>query len=1466
MKFFTKFLFLLLVLMISTSNGFTQTKFFSTVLEKDLPKPVDVVKNIKNVSVVRLNESALRNYLKSAPMEFKNNGVTLPLEIPLPDGTMETFQMVESPILSPAVAALYPEIKTYAGYSAQGTVVRLSLTSSGFNAILLNEGQAVYFQQYAQNIADVYFSYFSADAVTPEGYPKFRCGVESGEEVMKEHDHAHAHAHEKNMTGATLRTLRIAMAGTGEFTANYGGDAMNGFNAIVGYVNRMSAVFRTELSVSFTLVSTSSIVYTNPATDPYTNGNDPVVIDQNQINIDNVIGSANYDVAHVLGANPAGTSPGGLAALGAVCNNSIKATGVTSEADPNTYSLLFNDQVLQHEIGHMFGMTHSYNSNVSICTSRNWPTSVEPGSGATIMSYGFTCDIDDYFPSTQIGPLLQYHTASYDQAVAYLNTVNCYVSTATGNLPPVVTMPSAHTIPKSTPFSLTGSADSPGSGDTYTYCWEGTNLGIESPLPDATTLMDPSKPPFFRTFPPSTSPTRIFPLLSAILDGSNIARGDKLPSIGIATTHRLTVRDNNPAGGGVTHGEVIITVDGNIGPFLETTNLSGSIPGGSSQTITWSVNGTNVATPNINILLSIDGGQTFPITLAANTPNDGSQMVTIPSIPTMTARIKVEAVGNIFFDISNSNFTISISNCAAAGSNICPTNAMTFNQGDPGLNLGLSSHYGTTITQHDFNLSAGSPTGELANATSQNGTSCQTNWQTEKYEVLDFTVSATGSYAFNDLTNSISYAVFLSTGYNPAIPCAGTFIGSNSWGSIQWSQSRTLSLTQCTNYKLVVWTVNDNFGTKTISISGPGSIFTNNATPNNTGYTYVAVNQANNQIAAVSATSNFTTLTAGVYKIYGASYKNGGATPPANSDPASWVGQTLAAIQSSQCVVFSLNNKSVTINAVACTPPTVTAPTVTQPTCATPTGTIVVNATGGPGSLEYSVDNGASWQTSSTFSGLNPGSYNIKVRLQNDPSCMTTYTQNPVVLNTPTGCCTPPTVTAPTVTQPTCATPTGTIVVNATGGPGSLEYSVDNGASWQTSSTFSGLNPGSYNIKVRLQNDPNCMTAYAQNPVVLNPSTGGNEQTWYKDLDNDGFTDGATQTGCDRPAGYKTLAELNNPYVTDCDDNDPLEFPGQTWYRDADNDNYSNGTVTNSCLRPAGYKAAVELTQTTGDCNDNVATTHPNAPELCNGVDDDCDGQTDEGISGFTYNGNVSFTSQAQLNAWPSCYSVINGNVTINGTGVNNLGPLSNVTQITGNFIIQNTGITSMSGLTGLTNVGGNLSIYFNSFLTTLNGLDNLAAVGGALNLYYNFKLSACCAIYNLINGGVGGPVIIFYNKVGCNSVAQINSICNPNPLIGQPNSSIAQADVMSIEKANGIDIFPNPAGNTVNVRFERTSSTAILKVVDIFGRVVFEKTLGENVYQEIIDLNNGRFGNGIYLVSLLEEGEMVTRQLVVQH
>ena len=669
-------LFSVVIFLMPISTVFAQSNFFvvRSATDKNLPTAVQKIQNIRKISIVEVNETPLRSYLQAAPLEFHNNGVTLPLEIPLPNGTTEAFGLVESPVLSPEQAALHPEIKTYSGNGLKNKKysIRLSFTSSGFNAIVLNvEDDAVYFETYAANPVannNVYFSYFSRDAFIPKDKRHLGdgCGVgylrrANGSIDITGHPTNPVSVPENN-TGATLRTYKLAIAGTGEFTEVHAGadnaaKITAAYNDIVTYVNRMNAVYRNEICVTFSLVSGESVVYADKNTDPYTHANSGTMLDECQVDLDAKVMSANYDIGHVIGQSSG--SGEGLAQQGG-CIAADKAKGVT-KIGGTPFAQIFFDQTLFHEMGHQFGMSHSYNSTIPVCTTRNQPTSMEPGAGATIMSYGFTCDADDYFNSTTSGPILIFHTVNYSEMVTYMTGNVCGTTTSTGNTVPVVPQPSNYTIPKSTPFALTGSATD-ADGDALTYGWEGMTTG-EVAAPDGTTLANTAKPPFSRTYAPvTTGATRNFPLLNAILDGTNSAKGDKLPSVAMPTMYRLTVRDNRAGGGGTAFKEVTVTVDGASGPFLETTNLAGTYAGNSAQTITWSVNNTTaapVSCANVKISLSTDAGQTFPTVLLASTPNDGTEAVTLPSVLTSTARIKVEAVGNVFFDISNANFTIS---------------------------------------------------------------------------------------------------------------------------------------------------------------------------------------------------------------------------------------------------------------------------------------------------------------------------------------------------------------------------------------------------------------------------------------------------------------------------------------------------------------------------------------------------------------------------------------------------------------------------------------------------------------------------------------------------------------------------------------------------------------------------------------------------------------------------------------
>jgi Metallo-peptidase family M12B Reprolysin-like/Putative Ig domain len=280
--------------------------------------------------------------------------------------------------------------------------------------------------------------------------------------------------------------------------------------------------------------------------------------------------------------------------------------------------------------------------------------------------------------------------------------------TPTGDSFPVVTAPASFTIPLRTPFALTGSATD-ADGDPLTYIWEQNDRGGGA----GTALMSNVKTngPLFAMFPISapisesdtllydspnenhigTDPTRVFPDLQQIIDNNTNADTGACPTapiapqvplplrecyfeflptsdyVGFAGTNasplslhmRFTVRDGR---GGVNSADTTLLLASGTGPFRVTNpNAAATVKGSSTQTVMWDVAGTSgapISTANVKISLSADGGHTYPYVLSASTPNDGTQAVTLPNIATTQARVKVEAVGNVFFDISNANFAI----------------------------------------------------------------------------------------------------------------------------------------------------------------------------------------------------------------------------------------------------------------------------------------------------------------------------------------------------------------------------------------------------------------------------------------------------------------------------------------------------------------------------------------------------------------------------------------------------------------------------------------------------------------------------------------------------------------------------------------------------------------------------------------------------------------------------------------
>ena len=594
---------------------------------------------------IALNPVALERTIAQIPIEFTQQAAAAPaiVTLPAPDGGFVHFTVVESPVMAPELAAKFPDIRTFVGQGVEdrAATLRMDSTPLGFHAQVLSPDGAWYIDPWSRNDNVNYTSYYKRDYV--KANDGWQCLTQPAEVAV-----GHGDGSDLTRAAISLRTYRLACAADGEYTAFFGGTVALGQAAVVTAVNRVTGVYETELAVRMTLVANnSSIIYTNASTDPYTNNNGSAMLTQNQTVCDIIIGSANYDIGHVFS-----TGGGGVAFLGVVCGAS-KAGGVTGLGSP-TGDAFWIDYVA-HEMGHQFGANHTFNSTTGSCSgNRSASHAYEPGSGSTIMAYAGICGADDLQPHSD--PYMAFDSLIAINAYIQIGTGNvCPVKTSAANDPPTANAGAAYTIPISTPFALTGSGTDP-NGDALTYCWEENDLGPATTLAAA----DNGSSPIFRSFNPTTSPTRTFPKLSSILSGS-ASLGEKLPTTSRTMTFRLTTRDNWGPGGGTGSDTTTVTSTTLAGPFAITSPNTSGLTFSGSMTVNWNVANTSaapVSCANVNIYLSTDGGNTWPTVLAAGTPNDGSAVVTLPQINTSTARIKVQGAGNIFFDINNANFTI----------------------------------------------------------------------------------------------------------------------------------------------------------------------------------------------------------------------------------------------------------------------------------------------------------------------------------------------------------------------------------------------------------------------------------------------------------------------------------------------------------------------------------------------------------------------------------------------------------------------------------------------------------------------------------------------------------------------------------------------------------------------------------------------------------------------------------------
>jgi len=607
------------------------------------------------VSVYRpllLDLGAIRQYLASARV----GGVAFELAVPQPDGNFANFLVADSQTMPPALQAKYPEIVSLAGSDADGRKVRIDVSPAGFQAMVFDHDTVWVVRPETPGRGERYLSFRRADlAVAGNG---FQCDVHNGSPDPAGHGLLSSPA-PMTQTGQTQRVFRAAVAANHNYVnAVCSGNVTVacGLAAVVTAMNRVNQVYETEVAVHMTLIDDNDqIIYPTAATDPYTN--DGNALDENIDNLNAVIGTANYDIGHVFT-----TGSGGVALLRSTCT-SDKAGGTTGLSNP-TGDAFYIDYVA-HEMGHQFGGNHTFNSTASSCGGGNRAGSAayEPGSGTTIMAYAGICGADNTQPHSDP----YFHAKSLDEINTWLGSTggSCAVAAANPDTAPVIdnaSLTNGFTIPQHTAFALNGAA-SDVDGDTLSYNWEQYDLG------PATTLAqgDTGAGPIFRSFNATASGTRIFPKLATVL-GAALVKGETWPITTRNLNFRLTVRDNHnvpgtPQYGATQSANAQIHVTSDAGPFALTrpnTNLTWGR--GETHLVSWDVAGTDVAPVScsaVDIDLSVDGGQTWPDALASAVANSGSASVLVPNEPdTVQARVRVRCADNIFFDVSDVNFSI----------------------------------------------------------------------------------------------------------------------------------------------------------------------------------------------------------------------------------------------------------------------------------------------------------------------------------------------------------------------------------------------------------------------------------------------------------------------------------------------------------------------------------------------------------------------------------------------------------------------------------------------------------------------------------------------------------------------------------------------------------------------------------------------------------------------------------------
>lgn len=557
------------------------------------------------------------------------------------------FSLEEASNFHPNLQKKYPNIRAYKGVSSDGKY-RIVLSSSEEKISVmytaLGSKQRFFLEQVgatplSSKSSKTQQKWYVVYTIEDFELPEWACELQESTETPTSFEFT---------APANLKTYRIAISTTGQYTAYHGQNISGALAAINATLTRVNGIYENEIGVHFELIEqVEQLIYLNRFSDPYFEnlGGDLQEV------LDNVIGDENYDIGHLFHQD---RNSGNAGFVGATCQTGKKGSAYSSGVNPE--GALFDIDYVCHEIGHQMGANHTWSFQ-----SENTGVQFEPGSGSTIMAYAGIIEGENL---QEMGDAY-FHIGSVVQMQNYMQNFSCYTDELIANNPPEIVTIEDTNIPALTPFLLSTEAFDI-EGDALQYSIEQIDNGVVNAARFGPLLMSGAN---FRAQPPNADATRYFPNITRVFaqEFTQTSPGlnddwESLTAINKSMHFALVVRDENPEQSLQRSVETTITVDAEKGPFrVLSQSASQTFTAGEWITLLWEVAQTNlppINTQELEWYLIDDSGIRRATEVSNILPNTGQAEVQLPNQDCANCRIMLKAANSVYFNVNTADLVI----------------------------------------------------------------------------------------------------------------------------------------------------------------------------------------------------------------------------------------------------------------------------------------------------------------------------------------------------------------------------------------------------------------------------------------------------------------------------------------------------------------------------------------------------------------------------------------------------------------------------------------------------------------------------------------------------------------------------------------------------------------------------------------------------------------------------------------